>query len=134
MGPKQLIQAKGIRPAGPGGGRPYSPALRVGDFLIISGQVPIDADGKTVGAGDPERQWRQVLDNIKGLLEAAGGTMDDIVFLGYYVTDMRHYLNHGEIRREYFNPPYPCGTAIGVTGLAQEDWCIEIEATAYLGK
>ncbi len=134
MGMKELIVAKGVRPAGPGEGRPYSPALKCGELLIISGQVPIDAEGKTVGAGDPEKQWRQCLENIKKLVEAAGGTMNDIVFLGYYLTDMRNYINYGEIRRQYFKPPYPTGTAIGVTGLAQEDWLIEIEAIAYLGK
>lgn len=134
MGAKKFVQPKGVRPAGPGGGRPYSPALRAGDWLYISGQVPIDGEGKTVGAGDPEAQWRQVLDNIRACVEAEGGTMDDIIYLGYYFTDMRNYINYGEIRKEYFNAPYPCGTAVGVTGLAQEDWLLEIEATAYMGK
>ena len=131
MGAKKLIETKGVKSAG---GRPYSPALKVGDYLYISGQVAIDAQGKTVGAGDPVAQARQAFENIKELLEAAGGTMDDIVFLMIYVTDIRHYFTFGELRKEYFKPPYPACTAIGVTGLAQEDWCVEIEATAYLGK
>lgn len=131
MGAKKLIETKGVKSAG---GRPYSPALKVGDYLYISGQVAIDAQGKTVGAGDPVAQARQAFENIKELVEAAGGTMDDIVFLMIYVTDIRHYFTLGELRKEYFKPPYPACTAIGVTGLAQEDWCVEIEATAYLGK
>ena len=131
MGAKKLIETKGVKSAG---GRPYSPALKVGDYLYISGQVAIDAQGKTVGAGDPVAQARQAFENIKELVEAAGGTMDDIVFLMIYVTDIRHYFTFGELRKEYFKPPYPACTAIGVTGLAQEDWCVEIEATAYLGK
>ncbi len=131
MPSKKLIETKGVKSAG---GRPYSPALRVGDYLYISGQVPIDAQGRTVGAGDPVAQGRQVLENIKELIETAGGKMDDIVQLLICVTDIRHYFTFGELRKEYFKPPYPASTTIGVTGLAQADWCIEIQATAYLGK
>lgn len=113
-------------------GRPYSPALRVGDWLMVSGQVPIGADGATVSM-DSETQWRQALDNIKALVEAAGATLDDVFRLDVFVTDIRHYLNHSDIRKEYFKPPYPICTALEVSGLAREEWVIEIEAQAYLG-
>lgn len=131
MATKMLIQTERVKSAG---GRPYSPALKVGDLLFVSGQVPIDAEGRTVGPGDPVAQARQALENVKELVEAAGATMDDVAFLGLYVTDMRHYFAFGELRKEYFNPPYPASTVIGVTGLAQEDWLVEIEAVAYLGE
>ncbi len=126
----ELIQTADVTSAG---GRPYSPGLRVGPWLILSGQVPIDGEGRTVGPGNPILQWRQCLMNIQALVEAAGGTMRDVVTLDIFVTDMRIYRKHGEIRKEFFEPPYPTSTAIGVTSLAQEDWFIELRATAYLG-
>lgn len=126
----QLVQTESVKSAGT---RPYSPALRVGDHLHLSGQVPIDAAGNTVGAGDPAGQWRQCFENIKELVEVVGGSMKDIYFLNIYVTDMRVYMEHGEIRKEYLTPPYPASTVIQVGSLAQPDWFIEIEARAYLG-
>lgn len=126
---KRLVATPEVQSAG---GRPYSPALRVGEFLFVSGQVPIDARGQTVGAGDIVAQARQALNNVKALVEAAGGVMDDVVFLNLYVTDMRNYPRFGEVRREYFHPPFPASTIIGVTGLADPDWLIEIEAIAHI--
>lgn len=126
---KRAISTEEVKPAG---GRPYSPAIQCGDFLFISGQVPIDGKGQTVGRGDIMAQARQALHNMKALVEAAGGTMDDIAFLSLYVTDMRHYPTFGEIRREFFREPFPASTIIGVTGLANQDWLIEVEGIAYL--
>lgn len=130
MGRFELVETDNVKSAG---GRPYSPALRVGDHLHVSGQVPIDRDGRTVGPGDPAGQWRQCFENVKELIEAAGCTMADIYFLNLYVTDMRIYIEHGEIRKEYLSPPYPASTVVQVGSLAQADWFIEIEAHAYLG-
>ncbi len=126
---KRAISTEEVKPAG---GRPYSPAIQCGDFLFISGQVPIDGKGQTVGRGDIMAQARQALHNMKALVEAAGGTMDDIAFLSLYVTDMRHYPTFGEIRHEFFREPFPASTIIGVTGLANQDWLIEVEGIAYL--
>jgi 2-iminobutanoate/2-iminopropanoate deaminase len=129
MAKKQLIETENVKSAE---GRPYSPALRVGDWLMLSGQVPLGPDGTTV-SDDPAAQWRQCLENIKELVEAGGGTLDDVVRLDVFVTDIRHYLENGEIRKEYFKPPYPIATAVEVTGLARPEWVVEIEAQAYLG-
>jgi 2-iminobutanoate/2-iminopropanoate deaminase len=125
----QIVQTPGTKPAG---GRPYSPALRVGEWLVIAGQAPVDEDGNVVGRGDPAAQWRRCLENIRSLVEEAGGSMADVVHTGIYVTDMRYHLAHSEIRREFFEEPYPTATVVGVTSLAHEDWLIEIEAMAYL--
>jgi 2-iminobutanoate/2-iminopropanoate deaminase len=125
----QLVETDDVKSAE---GRPYSPALRVGDWLMVSGQVPLGPDGKTIST-DAADQWHQCLKNIRTLVEAAGATMADVVRLDVFVTDIRHYLNHGMIRKEYFDPPYPICTALEVAGLAREEWVIEIEAQAYLG-
>jgi enamine deaminase RidA (YjgF/YER057c/UK114 family) len=127
-----LVETSGVKSAG---GRPYSPAVRAGDWLYLSGQVPIDAEGKTVGVSDPAAQWRQCLDNVNELLQSVGAAMRDIVFLQLFVTDMDNvYLKHGEIRREYFEAPFPASTVTETRRLAQPDWMIEIQAVAYLGR
>ena len=126
---RTLIETEGVKSAE---GRYYSPGLRAGDWMVLSGQVPLGEDGKTVST-DAATQWRQCLDNIKTLLESAGASMDDVVMCNVFVTDMRHYLNHQEIRREYFSEPYPISTAIGGISLAREEWLIEIEAWAHVG-
>ena len=127
----QVVETTATKPAG---SRPYSTALRVGEWLIIAGQVSTDANGDIVGRGDPETQWRQCLGKLKALVEEVGGSMADIVDTKIFVTDMRYHLAHSEIRREFFQEPYPTATVVGVTALAHEDWLIEIAATAYLGR
>jgi enamine deaminase RidA (YjgF/YER057c/UK114 family) len=126
----ELIETENVKSAE---GRYYSPGLRVGDRLVLSGQVPLGPDGKTVST-DPAEQWKQCMSNIGELVEAAGGTMDDIYRLDVFVVDIRHYLIHQELRRDYFSPPYPVSTAVEVGGLAREEWWFELEAEAYLGK
>jgi 2-iminobutanoate/2-iminopropanoate deaminase len=126
----ELVETENVRSAG---GRPYSPGLRVGDHLYLSGQVPIDGSGNTVGPGDPAAQWRQCFENIKELVEEAGATMADMYFLTIYVTDMRVYIDHGDIRTEYLSAPYPASTVVQVGSLAVAEWFIELEASVYLG-
>ena len=115
------------------GDRPYSPAVRAGDWLLISGQVSVDGEGNTVGKGDTEAQLRQCFENIKALVEEAGATMADVAQIRIYATDMGEFLRFHEMRREYFSPPYPSATGVEISGLADPDWLIEVEAAAYLG-
>ncbi len=127
------------------GGRSWSPGLRVGPWLFMSGITSVDyTTGQTVGRGperaltpgspDPEAQWRQVLGNIRDLTEAAGGTIDDVVQANVFVTDMHYYYDYEWVRKDFFSEPYPVCTALEVAGLVHPDWLIEIEATAYLGE
>lgn len=124
-------------------GRAWSPALRLGPWLIMSGVVAVDyAKGEiagvtggtkmTPGHVDPEVQWRTVLGSIKELVEVAGGTMADVVMANVFVTDMRYYYEYEYIRKEFFVEPYPVCTAVEVGSLVHPDWILEIEATAYI--
>lgn len=128
---KRLVESENVKSVD---GRPYSPAIRVGDFLYLSGQVPLDGSGNTVGSGDPVAQTRQCFNNIKELVEVAGGTMDDVFYLTSYVTDIGVYADNPHLRAEYFSAPYPASTVVQVSSLVQDDWLIEIEARAYLGQ
>lgn len=111
---------------------------RGGRLLVVSGQVAKDADGKLVGAGDLVAQFRQVCENLRAVVTAAGGAMTDIVKLTIYVTDVAAYKARlepiGRVYREYFGRHYPAMTLVGVRDLfdAADGCLIEIEATAVL--
>jgi 2-iminobutanoate/2-iminopropanoate deaminase len=139
---KQVITAPGYK--GGLGGRAWSPGLKVGPWLFMSGITSVDYDqGRTVGRGEapspmtpgsiePEAQWRQVLTNIKNVIEGAGGSMSDVVMANVFVTDMHFYYQYEYIRKEFFEEPYPVCTAVEVGSLVHPDWILEIEVIAYL--
>ena len=104
-----------------------------GHLVFVSGQVSRNAQGETVGKGDIKAQTRQVLENIKSILESAGATMDDVVKVGVYVTNVEeHFRQIHEIRAEYFKQDYPASTLVEVKALVDKDLLIEIEAIAVI--
>lgn len=115
---------------------PYSVATATqgNHFVHISGQVPQDATGKNIGTGDIAVQADRVIANIKALVEAEGGTLEDVCRMVIYVTDRAYLPKIMEARKRYFSPPYPANTAVVVSGLADPDWLVEIEATASIAK
>ena len=109
----------------------YSHAIRAGNVVYIAGQVPVDPDGQLVD-GDAEAQARQVLTNLKGVVEAAGATMDDIVKTSVFLTTRSDRAAVGKVRREFFADPPPANTLVIVAGLAEPEMLVEIEATVVL--
>lgn len=109
-----------------------APGYRVGNLVIISGQASIDENGDVVGAGDFDAQAEQVFKNIRRTLEAAGSSMDKIIKVNIYLTDMDHFPKIVELRGNYFTRPWPADTITGVTALALPELMIEIEATALV--
>jgi len=103
-----------------------------GRVLHISGQVSTDADWNVVGAGDMVAQTRQILTNIRTILASAGGTMDDIVSVIVYVTDMDPLMEVHRVREEFFSKPYPASTLVQVEALVRPDYLIEISAVAVI--
>lgn len=101
-------------------------------ILWISGQVPNDADGNIVGKGDVEKQTVQVLENMKALVEQAGGSMRNIFKISFFLTDRAQLPKVMEVRRRYFFEPFPAATGLIVAGLGHPDWLVEIEAMAAL--
>lgn len=99
--------------------------------IFISGQVPRDKDGSTVGKGDMGAQIRQVGENIKAALQAAGATLADVVRTTTYVTDMSEFFKHVDVRMQYFGA-LPTSTTVEVQKLADPDFMVEIEATAIV--
>ncbi|MGI9257936.1 MAG: RidA family protein [Gammaproteobacteria bacterium] len=95
----------------------YSQAVRAGDTVYLSGQIPLDPTTMEVVSGGAEAEIRQVFDNIKAVAEASGGSMADIVKLTVYLTDLGVFPNVNEIMAEYFDEPYPARAAIGIAEL-----------------
>jgi len=113
---------------------PFSQAVIQGDGQIVhlKGQVALDRDGQIVGKGDLRAQLRQVLLNIQTMLQSMGGNMGDVASLTHYTTDMGWFLECGDIRREFFAPPYPVTTTVQVAALYHGELMIEIAAMAEI--
>ncbi len=107
---------------------PYSQAVKVGDLIITSGQIPFTAEGELVG-DDIKDQARQSLTNIKNILEEAGLSMDQVVKCTVFLKDMNEFAAMNEIYQEFFTEPYPSRSAVEVARLPK-DVKIEIEAFA----
>lgn len=95
----------------------YSQAVKVGDTVYLSGQIPLDPETMELVGDDIEAQIRRVFDNMTAVVEAAGGTFADIVKLNIFLTDLSHFPLVNKIMGEYFQEPYPARAAIGVAAL-----------------
>ena len=102
-----------------------------GNLVFVSGQVARNVHGELVGKGDIKAQTRQALENVKDVLEVAGATMDDVVKVTVFVTNVvEHYTQIHEARAEYWKTDYPASTMVEVRSLVSPDMLIEIEAIA----
>jgi reactive intermediate/imine deaminase len=96
---------------------PYSQAVRAGNTVYFSGQIPLDPATGQMVEGDITLQTRRVFDNLKAVVAAAGGSMDKIVRVGIYVTNLGHFASVNEVMGEYFQAPYPARSTIEVSAL-----------------
>ena len=109
-----------------------SPGIRVGDFLFVSGHVATGADGNVVGVGDCEAQSRQVMANIRGVVEAAGGRMEDVVKITCFLTNMDDYAAYAKVRLETWPSDPPASSTVGVTTLVRPELLVEVEAVVKM--
>jgi len=126
MSKQQISTNTGASPVGA-----YSQGLRVGDFLFVSGQGPLDpATGKIVGE-TIEEQTARVLENIKAILEAGGATMADVIKVSAHLSDLSNFAAYNKVYASYFPDPKPTRTTVGsqLPGII-----VEIDAIAYVGK
>jgi enamine deaminase RidA (YjgF/YER057c/UK114 family) len=110
----------------------FSPALRVGQLLFISGTTATDERGQTVAPGDIVGQTRYIYQKFARLLEAAGAGFEHVVETTEYITTTQNYRETAAVRREFFRPPYPTATGVIVSGLLREGTLIEISAVAVV--
>ena len=113
---------------------PYSPAVRAGDFIYVSGQVPVDPATQTDGLAATSRtETRQVLNNIKGVLEGCGATMQDVVKCHVFLADGKDFAAMNEVYAEFFGDAKPARTTVAVP-FAIPGIKVEIDAVAYKPK
>ena len=109
----------------------YSQAIRVGDSVYLSGQIPLDPETMELVAGGAEAQIHQVFRNLAAVAEAAGGTLGHVVRVGVFLTDLSHFGLVNEIMAQYFDAPYPARAAIGVAALPRAA-LVEMDAIMHL--
>lgn len=108
----------------------YSQAVRHGDLVFLSGQIPLDPGTMEMVEGDFEARARQVFDNLKAVVDAAGGTMNQLLKVNVFLTDLANFATVNTVMAEYFDQPYPARAALGVASLPKGT---DIEAEAVLG-
>lgn len=110
---------------------PYSQAVRAGQTVYFSGQVPLDPATGALVEGDISTQARCVFNNLQAVAHAAGGSLAQIVRVGIYVTDLKHFASINAVMGEYFQPPYPARSTIEVAGLPKAAQ-VEVDAIMVL--
>lgn len=109
----------------------YSQAVKAGNLIFLSGQIPLVPATMELVQGDISAQIRQVFENLKAVTEAAGGNMDDIYKLTVFLTDLTHFPQVNEIMATYFQEPYPARAAVQVSRLPK-DVAVEMDAIMVL--
>jgi len=111
---------------------PYSQAVRAGDTVYLSGQIPLDPATMELVSGDIEAEIRRVFENLKAVAEGAGASLAQAVKVNVYLTDLAHFAKVNEVMAAYISQPYPARAAVGVSQLPR-GVRVEIEAVLYLG-
>lgn len=107
----------------------YSQAVQAGGLVFLSGQIPLDPATMDVVAGDFEARARQVFDNLRAVAEAAGGSLNDVVKLTVFLTDLGNFATVNSVMEDYFEQPFPARAAVGVASLPKG---VDVEADAIL--
>lgn len=109
----------------------YSQAIKVGPTVYLSGQIPLDPQTMNMVEGGFEAQAVQVFENLKAVAEAAGGSLQDVVKLNIFLTDLTNFAAVNEIMARYFTQPYPARAAVGVASLPR-DSAVEMDAILHI--
>lgn len=129
MSDKQVISTD----QAPGAIGPYSQAVHAGDFVYLSGQIPLDPATMEVVEGDFRDRAVRVFTSLAAVTRAAGGSLKDVVKLNVYLTDLGRFTTVNEVMSEFLDEPYPARAAVGVASLPK-GVDIEIEGVLYLGQ
>ena len=110
----------------------YSQAVRCGNTVYLSGQIPLVPETMELVEGDMQVQIRRVFDNLSAVAEAAGGSLADVAKLNVFLPDLGHFAIVNEVMAEYFQPPYPARAAVGIAALPKGSQ-VEMDAVMELG-
>ena len=127
-----MPERKPIVPSGIAPNPALSPGVQVGDLLFVSGNVATDAKGNLVGAGNCEAQSRQVMANIRTIARAAGATMQDVVKITCFLTNVANYPAYSKVRSETFPSSPPASSTVIVAALVRPEYLVEVEAVVHV--
>lgn len=130
--PKKEVHNSNLPAPMRGGAFPSGIEAPTGRTIYVSGQVSMDSEGNVVGEDAIKLQTETVLKNVETVLAEAGGSLDDIVKVTVFIRDMGHYDEIHEVRRRYFEKPYPASSMVEVSALIDPRLLIEIEAVAVI--
>ena len=119
-------------PAAPAAIGTYSQAVRAGDTVYVSGQIPLDPKTMKLVEGDFEVHVRRVFDNLRAICKEAGGDFDRVARVTVYLPDLGNFAKVNEVMAAYFNEPYPARAAVGVASLPRGA-VVEVDCVMYLG-
>jgi reactive intermediate/imine deaminase len=117
----------------PGAIGTYSQAVRIGDTVYLSGQIPLVPDSMQLESGDMRAQIARVFDNLAAVARAAGGSLADVVKLNVFLTDLANFPLVNEVMARYFRAPYPARAAVGVAALPKGA-AVEMDAVLVVGR
>ena len=120
-----------IPPGSPPPLAPYSPGVVADNVLYVSGVLALDSEGKTIGVGDATVQTRAVLESIKSVVQAAGGSMDDVTYNAIFLKDLADYQKMNAVYKEYFPKDFPARYCIRAD-LVKPEFLVEISSIAHL--
>ena len=120
-------------PAAPAAIGTYSQAVKVGDTVYLSGQIPLDPKSGEMVTGEIRAQITRVFDNLVAVAKAAGGGLQDVVKLNVFLTDLKNFPQVNEVMAQYFTEPYPARAAVGVSALPRGAQ-VEMDAVMVLMK
>ena len=112
---------------------PYSQAVKAGDTVYLAGQIPLIPETMTLESGDMRAQIRRVFENLGAVAKASGGSLQDVVKLNVFLTDLAHFPLVNEVMAQYFREPYPARAAVGVAALPKGA-AVEMDAILVLDK
>jgi reactive intermediate/imine deaminase len=111
---------------------PYSQAVRAGNLVFLSGQIPLDPATMELVSGDFESEVRRAFENLQAVVEASGGTFDQVVKLTLFLTDLAHFPKVNEVMTSFFKQPFPARSTVGVSQLPKGAR-FEVECVLHLG-
>ena len=129
---KETFHVPGISEAIAGAGVPLSAVVKGAGLVFVSGMPPIDTKNRRLVNGDISKQTEVCLDNVKAALEAAGSSMDKVLKVTVFLTDMRDFQAMNEVYRTYFSGDLPARSTVGVSALARPELHVEIEMIAHV--
>ncbi|MEK7814483.1 MAG: RidA family protein [Chloroflexota bacterium] len=127
-----MAERKPILPRGLTASPAFSPGVQVGELLFISGQVGQDNRGNMVGVGDCEAQTRQVMSRIRTIVQAAGASMEDVVKITAFLTNVADYPAYNKVRSETFPHSPPASSTVIVVALVRPEFLVEVEAVVHV--